>query len=246
MPRTSTARTREQLIEANRAFYDSLWASAKLVTPEKFNTWSLVKSLLAKSPDRIEIAPGLRPRLPIEGTTFVDISQPALKKLHALGANTMVGSIVDLPFADATFDLVCALDIVEHLDDEHAAFREISRIAKPGATVLFSTPLHPEYWRPFDDFVGHCRRYVPDELLARLTEHHLSLEQSAAYGMQVKSNKMLDWGIWWMTNYPKRSMWVYNRFMMPIGVTLEKPLELKEGLIPTDGVEEIFMVLRKT
>lgn len=245
MTRTSTARTRDELIEANRAFYDSLWATARLLDPEHFNTWPLVSSLVERSCDRVEIAPGLRPRLPLRGTNFVDISRPALKKLQHRGGRTAVGSIVSLPYDDAAFDLVCALDIVEHLDDEDCAFAELSRIAKPGATFLFSTPLHPEYWRPFDDFVGHCRRYEPARLLEKLAAYDFALEQSAAYGMQVKSSRLLDWGIWWMTNYPKRSMWVYNRFMMPMGVKLEKPLELKPGMIDTAGVDEIFMVCRK-
>ncbi|MBA3273093.1 MAG: class I SAM-dependent methyltransferase, partial [Chthoniobacterales bacterium] len=132
MTRTSTARTRDELIEANRAFYDSLWASARLVEPEGFNTWPLVSSVIERSPDRVEIAPGLRPRLPLNGTNFVDISQAALKKLHARGGRTAVGSIVSLPYDDAAFDLVCALDIVEHLDEEDRAFAEISRVARPG------------------------------------------------------------------------------------------------------------------
>jgi SAM-dependent methyltransferase len=156
-----------------------------------------------------------------------------------------LGSISALPFGDHGFDLICALDIVEHLEEEERAFAELSRIAAPEATLLFSTPLYPEYWRPFDDFVGHCRRYEPAVLVAKLAAHGFEIEQSAAYGMQVKSSKLLDWGIWWMTNYPRRSMWVYNRFMMPMGVKLEKKLQLQPGMIATDGVDEIFIVCRK-
>lgn len=239
-------RSEHELRAINQTFFDDLWSESRLIGPERFNTWPLVRSLIERSPDRVEIAPGLRPRLPLNGTNFVDISRPALKKIRDRGGRTAVGSIVSLPYDDAVFDLVCALDIVEHLDDEDRAFAELSRVARPGAAFLFSTPLHPEYWRPFDDFVGHCRRYEPARLLEKIEANGFALEQSAAYGMQVKSSRLLDWGIWWMTNYPKRSMWVYNRFMMPMGMKLEKPLELKEGMIDTAGVDEIFMVCRKT
>jgi SAM-dependent methyltransferase len=239
------ARTGESLIQRNQQFYDSLWSSAKLVEPDRFNTWPLVQSLLANARTRVEIAPGLRPRLPIDGTHFVDISEPALKQLRRRGGRAAVGSIMSLPFPDRAFDLVCALDIVEHLEDEQRAMSELARVAAPGAAFLFSTPLHPAYWRPFDDFVGHCRRYEPPHLLAMLESHGFAVEQSAAYGMQVKSSRMLDWGIWWMTNYPKRSMWIYNRIMMPLGVKFEKDLALVPGVVPTDGVDEIFLVCRR-
>ena len=59
-------------------FYDPLWTSARLVAPERFNTWPMVRSLIAPGRPRLEVAPGLRPRLPIEGTCFVDISAPAV------------------------------------------------------------------------------------------------------------------------------------------------------------------------
>jgi hypothetical protein len=65
------------LLEANRSFYDGLWSGARLVAPERFNTWPLVRSLLAPQQRRLEVAPGLRPRLPLAGTHFVDISAPA-------------------------------------------------------------------------------------------------------------------------------------------------------------------------
>ena len=71
----------------------------------------------------------------------------------------MIGS---LPCANASFDLVCALDILEHVADDDSAMAELARVAAPGASLLISVPLHPEAWTAFDDFVGHCRRYEPD------------------------------------------------------------------------------------
>ena len=78
-----------ELRKANRQFYDALWTDARLVEPERFNTWPLVRRLVAQSQQRLEVAPGLRPRLPIEGTHFVDLSAPALAKLRERGANAV-------------------------------------------------------------------------------------------------------------------------------------------------------------
>src|SRR5262245_2517997 len=82
-----------ELLEANRHYYDSLWSGARLVEPQRFNTWPLVQSLLPQCAARLEIAPGLRPRLPLEATQFVDMSGPAIAKLRARGASATVALV---------------------------------------------------------------------------------------------------------------------------------------------------------
>ena len=231
-------------LDENRRFYDALWAGARLVEPERFNTWPLVGSLLPASGRRLEVAPGLRPRLPIEGTTFVDISAPALAELGRRGAHAILGKVSSLPFADGAFELVCALDIIEHVDDEDGALSELSRVASGGAVVLISTPLHPCLWTAFDDFVGHKRRYEPLRLIAKLAQHNLVVERSAVFGMQPRSSRLLDLGMWWLTHHRERAMWWYNRALMPLGLWNQKTLRLVPGLIDTDDVDEILLVCR--
>src|SRR5437879_2389884 len=85
MTSPSPGRPESELLDVNRHFYDALWTDARLIEPERFNTWPLVQSLLAPAQHRLEVAPGLRPRLPIEDTQFVDISAPALVKLRERG-----------------------------------------------------------------------------------------------------------------------------------------------------------------
>ena len=76
--------------ETNSRFYDALWTDARLIEPERFNTWPLVGSLVAQHPRRLEVAPGLRPRLPIEGTHFVDQSAPAVASASCTSEETSV------------------------------------------------------------------------------------------------------------------------------------------------------------
>jgi SAM-dependent methyltransferase len=234
-----------ELLEVNRRFYDLLWSGARLVEPQRFNTWPLVSSVLPRSQRQLEVAPGLRPRLPLEATQFVDISVPALTTLRARGANVMLGLVSSLPFADGVFDLVCTLDIVEHVDDDDAALAEISRVAAPGAVLLLSAPLHPSRWTAFDDFVGHRRRYEPQQLLSKLAQHGLSVERSGVYGMQPRSSRLLDFGMWWLTHHRERAMWWYNRALMPLGVRLQKKLALAPGMIDASAVDEVLLVCRK-
>lgn len=233
------------LRERNRRFYDSIWSDAQLVEPERFNTWPLVCSLVAQSQRRLEVAPGLRPRLPIEGTHFVDISEPALAQLRQRAASVALDSITSLPFADGAFDLVCAFDIVEHVDDDDLALSELARVSAPAGALLLSVPLHPAFWTPFDDFVGHCRRYEPQPLLAKLAEHGFQVESSAVYGMQPQSSWLLDLGMWALVHKREQAMWLYNRVMMPFGLRFQKALALNPGMIDTEQVDEVLLVCRK-
>src|ERR1700726_1428319 len=90
----------------NRTFYDTLWRKARLERPDGFNTWPLVSELLPSAPARLEIGPGLRPRLPIAGTHFIDICAPVIERLNARGGIATSGEIGMLPFGDRQFDLV--------------------------------------------------------------------------------------------------------------------------------------------
>ena len=244
-PTNLTNRTDPELLEANRRFYDPLWTDAHLVGPERFNTWPLVCSLLPPTGLQLEVAPGLRPRLPLRETYFVDLSGPAIAKLSARGANAVSGLVSSLPFPDSMFDLVCALDIVEHVDDDDGALSELSRVAAPGAAFLLSVPLHPSQWTAFDDFVGHRRRYEPECLLTKLREHGFTVEQSAVYGMKPKSSRLLDLGMWFLTHRRKKAMWWYSHVFMPLGLRFQKKLALFPGMIDTTLVSEVLLVCRK-
>lgn len=232
-------------LEANRSFYDGMWAQTRLVEPDRFNTWPLVQVLVAGSKRRLEVAPGLRPRLPIEGTHFVDISEPALSRLRGRAASATMQSVTSLLFADAEFDLVCAFDIVEHVDDEAGTFGELNRVCAPGGTLLLSVPLHPSQWTAFDDFVGHRRRYEPAELVQKLGQHGFVVESSAIHGMQPRSSRLLDFGMWGLTHKRDQAMWLYNRILMPLGILFQKKLSLQPGLIDTTNVDTVLLVCRR-
>lgn len=233
-----------ELRKINQHFYDSLWSDVQLIEPSRFNTWPLVQTLATNAPMRLEVGPGMRPRLPIKGTHFADISQPALNNLAKAGGITHQAPIQALPFPDQHFDLICALDIIEHVEDDLGALDELCRVAKPGAVFLLSTPLHPEYWTVFDELVGHHRRYEPQRLAQILAERGLVVEKSAGFGMKPKSSWLVNFGMRQMRENPKFSMWLYNRVLMPMGLRFQKPLVLQEGLADTQSISDVFMLCR--
>ena len=246
MPPTVTPDEAEAALrETNRRFFDPFWAEAELIDPERFNTWPLVASLVRPGQPRLEVGPGLRPRLPLAGTSFVDMSAPAVAKLRARGARAVTGWITALPFRERSFELVSALDIVEHVDDEDLALRELARVAGDGAALLLSVPLHPARWTRFDTLVGHRRRYEPAALRAALARHGFEVERSAAYGMQPAWPRLVEIGLWFLEHRRRRALWLYVHVLMPLALRWQKPLALVDGLIEDEHVDEVFVVARK-
>ncbi|MBC8041505.1 MAG: class I SAM-dependent methyltransferase [Opitutaceae bacterium] len=233
------------LTEINREFYDALWADTYVERPERFNTWPLVERLLPQSAVRLEIGAGLRPRLPVAGTQFIDLSAAAVAQLNARGGCAAVGDITALPFADGHFDLVAAFDVIEHVEDDRRVFAELARVLKPGGVLLCAVPLHEAHWTTFDDCVGHARRYEPDALCALLDEYGFVIEQSAVFGMQSNSPRLLDYGVRMLTQHRRRAMNWYNRVFMPLGMWFQKKLKFTPGLMNTERVHEVALVCRR-
>lgn len=235
----------QDLVEVNRVFYDSLWRDARLERPERFNTWPVVTELAARAPARLEVGPGLRPRLPLEGTHFVDGSGPAVRRLRAAGAEAVLADAASLPFVGDRFALVATFDIVEHHADDHRIVREVSRVLTEDGRWLLSVPLYQSAWTEFDAFVGHYRRYEPAALEALLADHGFAIESSAVFGMQPKSAWLLRLGMWMLTRNRKRAMRWYNGCLLPLAIRFQKPLEFRPGLEMAAGVDEMVLVCRR-
>jgi SAM-dependent methyltransferase len=236
--------TSRALVAWNNRFYDALWSKTYLTRPERFNTWPLISKLLPGSPQRLEVGPGLRPRLPIAGTHFLDLSPSAVERLNADGGLARMGEITELPFADDSFDLVTAFDVIEHVEDDRQVFGELTRVLKPDGHLLFSVPLHPAFWTTFDDYVGHARRYEPAALQALLEFNGLVVESSAVFGMQSNNPRLLHFLVLGLTRHPVAALRCYNWLFFPLGLLLQRPLKWSDGLMELQHIHEVLLLCR--
>jgi SAM-dependent methyltransferase len=108
----------------------------------------------------------------------VDISEDALAFCRERGLEKVkLGAGEELPYDDGTFDLVTALDVVEHMDDDLAGLREMRRVLRPGGRVLLFVPTFMFLWGVQDDVSNHRRRYRLPELQRVLEQAGFEIER---------------------------------------------------------------------
>lgn len=92
-----------------------------------------------------------------------------------------------LPFADASFDTVLLLDVLEHVADADAVLHEIARVLRPRGRVLISMPfLYPVHDAPHD-----YRRYTSHGLMERVRRAGLKPQAALAWGTGFESATLL-------------------------------------------------------
>ncbi len=201
------------VITTHGQYYDALWSRSKVLEPSTWALWSTVTAYIDGKTYFLEIGAGNRPRIPIAGSYFVDLSARAMEALRTRDGKCAAGSADALPFPDETFDLVCAFEIVEHVPDDRAVVEEISRVLRSGERLIFSVPLHMEYWTRHDELAGHVRRYHPAALESLLTENGLLIDK---YNITLSPRNAL---------YRNATAYLATRFWR-LGVALEARMAL--------------------
>ncbi len=102
---------------------------------------------------------------PLGRVVGLDLEPLALAFCRERGQRELVcGSATALPFADGAFDVVLALDVLEHIPDHEAAAREIARVLAPGGYALVTVPAYRSLWSRHDLALMHQRRYRAGEV----------------------------------------------------------------------------------
>lgn len=79
------------------------------------------------------------------------------------GIEAVNASLTDLPYSDNEFDLVCAFDVVEHIEDDNLAVSEIQRVLRSQGSYFLTVPAYQFLWSNHDVVNHHFRRYTKTE-----------------------------------------------------------------------------------
>lgn len=82
-----------------------------------------------------------------------------------------------IPLESCSCDAILMLDVLEHIEDDVAAMREVSRVLAPHGVFVASVPAHPFLWSPHDVAFHHHRRYTSPELREKLESCQLGIER---------------------------------------------------------------------
>ena len=108
----------------------------------------------------------------------VDVSDEALDFCRKKGLTVQKGLAETLPYADETFDITTALDVVEHLDDDVAGLKEMHRVTRTGGYSLIFVPAFMWLWGVQDDISHHRIRYTRKQIVERLEKAGFTVERA--------------------------------------------------------------------
>ena len=164
--------------------------------------------------------------------TGVDVSPEAVKYCREQGRPRLcLADGGSLPFAEKSFDLVTALDLLEHLERQSTGLREMRRVLKDDGRAVLVVPAFMFLWSEFDRFSGHFRRYGKEDLRRTVEEARFEVSRLSYF------NSILFpfvWGVRMMKNFLGKWTTVNSDLDLPGGRLnnlLERIWSLESGLI---------------
>ena len=99
--------------------------------------------------------------------------------------NIKQGDITDLPFDDNSFEGAFCGEILEHIEDDSRAIKELNRVLKKDGIVILSVPANPKLWDKSDEWASHHRRYTKENLKKLLEDNGFKVEKIHYWGFPL-------------------------------------------------------------
>lgn len=109
----------------------------------------------------------------------------AAARVAELGTGRVIHGDLKALGPDERFALVCAFEVLEHMEDDRQTLAEWALRIAPGGALLISVPAFERRFNAWDLRAGHYRRYDPDQLRSILDEADLSDIDVRAYGAPI-------------------------------------------------------------
>ena len=195
----------------------------RLARADRFNTW-MADAIRPFVGERVlEIGSGIgsltKKLLPRQSYTCTDINPFHLEITRRLAQNRPYLEVSYLDLNDVSgfraenrsFDTVVCINVIEHLEDDQGAVKNIARLLDPGGRAVILAPRGQKFFGTLDELVGHKRRYSKHSLIHLAREAELTVEHIIPY------NRVST--LFWIINgqvLKKRNFGGFQVFMMDL------------------------------
>jgi SAM-dependent methyltransferase len=134
-----------------------------------------------------------------------------------------------LRFKDRNLDTAVCLNVLEHVEDDVHALRNMRDTLAPGGRICLLVPCNKWLFGPMDAIDHHYRRYTRDEMNAKLEEAGLTIEHQNYFNM-------LGIAAWFLQNRVlRRSMAAPSQYslydaLVPVLSAIERVIDVPAGL----------------
>jgi SAM-dependent methyltransferase len=118
-------------------------------------------------------------------------------------------------------DSVVAMNVLEHIEDDVQALRDLAMVVRPGGRIILWVPAYMQLYGDFDRMVGHFRRYTP-------TTIRVGIESAGLRLQEIRRVNMLGAIAWWLAvraggtrRADSRLVWLYDNLLIPTSRTIE-------------------------
>ena len=181
----------------------------------------------------LELGPGMGhfaaelDALGLDRLVLADTEEYALERLRRIYANRDDVDVVQLEVPGPVdigepVDTIVAMNVIEHIDDDTGAIRDLATALVPGGRVVIWVPGYPQLYGEFDRKVGHVRRHTPKSLREHVGRAGLDVEV-------CRPVNLFGGFAWWLAvrrggvGYPKPWLvWLYDNVGIPTTRLLER------------------------
>ncbi|WP_347485383.1 class I SAM-dependent methyltransferase [Vandammella animalimorsus] len=224
------------------------WVPAPRYLLRRNRIKSIVQNIHPKGGRLLEIGPGAGALL----VEFSDLGYQCTALESSLPARDLMRKIfqkydckidtVGEPGAwSESFDMICAFEVLEHIEDHEDALKTWRSWLKPNGRLLLSVPSHMKAWNYRDVWAGHFRRYEKKDLSELLIQQGFSIEKFESYGYPI--GNLIDL-------YPKIQSKTTKRKYMKHGIQkseataksgIERKAEMRLYWLQTSGLGKFIL-----
>jgi 2-polyprenyl-3-methyl-5-hydroxy-6-metoxy-1,4-benzoquinol methylase len=129
----------------------------------------------------------------------------------------------------STYDSIFALNVVEHIEDDHLALKNCYKLLKPGGRVVILVPAYSWLYNRFDKELEHFRRYNRRSLNAKISAEGFSVVHSQYFNLMGIPGWYVSGKLQKNKTIPKSQMSLYNK-LVPAFKIIDRIIMNKAGL----------------